>query len=241
MAIKAIIETGREIPETRVVELASGEKDEYGKPFTLIRLLAISSDRRGTGARFHTTGFQDAFIHVLDSGIQIKYGPEARGDVMFEKNELGKLIGTVAKTPWNMETLAAAEIGIKDGLPRQWEIMDADIKDEVRSLMNKIKTTATVKAEVNPEAALNHDLEMIKKNEALKLKEKVVVEPEAFLGAAKLIQDLTDPKITSYNNLLARAKATGGWNEKIMKREDLVTVIVAYEASKTKKEDLPVE
>ncbi len=237
MAIKAIIETGREIPEPRIMELAVGERDEFGKPFTLIRLMAIPLDHRGVGARFHVCGFQDAFIHVLDSGIKIKYGPEGKGDVMFEKNDLGKLVGTLAKTQWNMETLAAEAVSAKT-MGEKWRIMDADIADEVRTLMKKVDSVPSAQKPVAPEDKLLKELEMLKKNEALKQGEKLADEPEPFLGARKLEEELMK---VNYNKLLERAKATGGWNEKLQKREDLVKTVIAYEGAKFKKEELAVE
>jgi len=238
MAIKAIVESGRDIPESRIVELAEHERDEFGKSFTLIRLLAIPRDNRGTGARFHEVGYQDAFITVdSNSGIRIKYGPEGRGDVMFEKNELGKLISVLPKTPWNMEVLASSMLGWQERKEQPaWKIMDADIEDEAKSLMKKLPQPKKVAAA--PEDTIQKDLEMIKKHETIKQREQEKREPEAFLGASALKEDLMK---TTYNKLLERAKLTGGWTDKINKREDLVNIIMTYETAKTNKEALPVE
>jgi hypothetical protein len=237
MSIRAIMEGGRDMPEERVIELARGERDEHGKPFTIISLMASAIDHRGSGARFHTCGYQDTFIHVLDSGIEINYGQPGKGDIFFEKNDLGKLIGVVARTPWNMQTLAS-EYGDK-----KWRIMDPEVEKEVKAMADKIRVSedtlqsrkaAKVSNRVRPhvEKEIQRDIEMSKKNDELKKKEEAPpVEDEAgsFPGKARLLEVLAE---LSYTKLRDRAKATGKMDDKTTKREDFVKVILNYEAAK---------
>ena len=231
------MENGKEIPEDRVIELAKNEIDEFKKPFTVIGLMASNIDKRGAGSRFHICGYQDAFIYVLDSGLEISYGAPGKGDIFFEKNDLGKLVGFVAKTPWNMEMLAS-EFG-----DNKWRIMDREVENEVKAMAAKIRISedtvesrknAKISTKVRPDAEkeLQRAIEMTKKNETLKkVEDAPVIEDEAgsFPGKTRLLEELTD---LSFVKILARARATGKMDEKLTKREDLVKVIVNYEAAK---------
>ncbi len=245
MAIRAIIEGGRDISPTRVKELAKGELDELGKPFELIYLMAIGQEGKGVGARFHTCGYQDTFITIPEGGaaLKIQYGAPGQGTIQFEKNDLGRLIGEVSRTPWNMETLAA-EYGDK-----HWKIMDADIEKEVRELSKKIRYTEETLKErelkntkiqtvptVDAEKELQRQIDLTKKNDKLEKIEDLAAQTddvqESFPGKNKLLGDLAE---LGYGALKQRAVASGA-DKEIRERSELINHIVNYESKKAKGE-----
>jgi hypothetical protein len=246
MAIRAIIEGGRvDITPEDVKELAKGEKDEHGRAFEIIKLMAIGQDGRGAGSRFHISGYQDTFISVMDSGtVKIQHGNPGQGTINFERNKLGRLIAEVVNTPWNLETLAA-QVAAGD---KQWKIMDdeqermvRDASKKVRVSEDTIKAKAAVKTEavgprIDAETELKHQIEMSNKVEAIQektnkaeLKDDI---QESFPGKNKLLAEIAD---MSYSALKQRAVSIGV-DKEIRAREELIAGIMLYEAKKSKGE-----
>jgi len=243
MAIRAIIESGMDIKPDRIKELAIGCNDENGKPFEIIKLMALGQSGKGAGSRFHIAGYQDTWITIPADGTdpRIKYGQPGQGTIQFEKNELGRLIGEVARTPWNIATLAA-QIAAND---KHWKMMDAEQEREVMEAAKKIRISEHTirdqqkeekKAAINAEAEIQRQIELSKKNDALKaVEEKADLKddaPESFPGKNKLLQDLAE---LTYGPLKQRAVACGV-NKEVRERAELINAIVAYEAKKSKGE-----
>jgi len=241
MAIRAIVE-GRNISEERVVELAKGLTDESGNSFEIIELTPMDMRQK---SRFHISGYQNAFVMLAggDSIPKIQYGPERQGNIEFNPNELGILIGKVARTKWNMETLAA------EYYDRVWKIIDRKIDSEVKSMADQIKVEpvdaerrklyAKARGETVMDKAIEQVLALSKKNEELNKESGVNKEDAKKLVSASRRAEL---ETLQYAKLKAIAEKTGLVKENKFDRESLISAILDSDNMKeTPDKELVVE
>jgi hypothetical protein len=213
MAIRAIVE-GRDIKQDRVIELATGMTDELGNPFELIELTPLKPTRK-------IDGFQNAYIYITggDSTPKIKYGPRSQGNIEFVQNELGISIGKVAKTPQNMEMLAATYHD------KVWKPLDKN--------RAKIDIAATKE--------LDRKIEMTKKMDELKKADAPAEQKsETAIGRAAREMEL---EAMNFAKLRKLAEATGLLEPGFSEKQDLIGAVLRYEHNKQKgpQEELKVE
>jgi hypothetical protein len=107
----------------------NGLTDDEGNLFEIITLVSLRPVAHGSS----TLNFTDTVINAKDQGrITIRNGQKGCGRIAWQR-KFGKMIGQLAKTQSNIETLA------KSYFWKNWKIQEPHIEAEVKALAEKYR------------------------------------------------------------------------------------------------------
>lgn len=121
-------------PSEMWISLAKGLPDQYGNPFTLVKINAL----KNTTHNARTQGFEDVIIEKNARGkVSISY--RAQGCAVWLRTPLGTFYSEIPKTPHNMQVL------VESFYDEVWEIDDVILRAEIKREADKLEESLTPK------------------------------------------------------------------------------------------------